>query len=240
MKLNCLIVDDEPIARNGLAADVREFDFLNVAGLAEDAFRALQFLNSDERVDILFLDIDMPGLNGLDFLKLVRVKPVVIITTAYPQYAIDGFELGVVDYLLKPISMERLATAIEKARKWLSLNNTPGPHRGDIEFLYVKCNGSFEKILFGDILYVEAANNYVFIHTAQKRFITYNTLKGLEAQLPANSFVKVHKSYIVSRNHISQVKGNEVIINDARIPLSRNFKDSFQKEVISGHSLRKD
>ncbi|MCO5949045.1 LytR/AlgR family response regulator transcription factor [Mucilaginibacter flavidus] len=240
MKLNCLIVDDEPIARNGLAADVKEFDFLHVAGLAEDAFRALQLLNSDDRVDILFLDIDMPGLSGLDFLKLVRVKPVVIITTAYPQYAIDGFELGVVDYLLKPISTDRLAIAIDKARKWLSLNNDPAPQSRTNEFLYVKCNGSFEKILFRDILYVEAANNYVFIHTAEKRFITYNTLKGLEAQLPANGFVKVHKSYLVSRNHIGQVKGNEVIVNGAHIPLSRNFKDAFQKEVISGHSLRKD
>jgi DNA-binding LytR/AlgR family response regulator len=240
MKLNCLIVDDEPIARNGLALDVQEFDFLHVTGLAQDAFRALQFLNSDERIDILFMDIDMPGLSGLDFLKLVRVKPVVIITTAYPQYAIDGFELGVVDYLLKPISTERLATAIDKARKWLSLNIPKLPADEDKEFLYVKCNGGFEKIYFRDILYLEAANNYVFIHTAIKRFITYNTLKGIEAQLPAKRFVKTHKSYIVSRSCISNVKGNEVIINDARIPLSRNFKDFFQKEVITARSLRKE
>jgi two-component system LytT family response regulator len=122
MNLNCLIVDDEPIARNGLAGDIKEFDFLTVVGLAENAFQAIQFLNGGEPVDLLFLDIDMPGLSGLDFLKLVRVKPIVIITTAYPQYAINGFELGVIDYLLKPISMDRLETEINKANKWLFLN----------------------------------------------------------------------------------------------------------------------
>src|SRR5579872_1885210 len=112
MNLSCLIVDDEPIARNGLAEDIKEFSFLKVVGMAENAFQALQFLNSDEPIDLIFLDIDMPGLNGLDFLKLVRVKPMVIITTAYPQYAINGFELGVMDYLLKPISTQRLTAAV--------------------------------------------------------------------------------------------------------------------------------
>ena len=116
MKLNCLVVDDEPIARNGLGADLREFEGIGTIDLAESAFQALQALNTPERFDILFLDIDMPGLSGLDFLKLTRIKPVVIITTAYPQYALDGFELDVADYLLKPISSARLKAAIDKAR----------------------------------------------------------------------------------------------------------------------------
>src|SRR4051812_42075508 len=112
MNLNCLIVDDEPVARHGLAEDIKEFNFLHVTGLAENAFQAIQFLNGPAQVDLIFLDIDMPGLTGLDFLKLVRVKPMVIITTAYQQYAINGFDLGVIDYLLKPISTERLRTAV--------------------------------------------------------------------------------------------------------------------------------
>ena len=240
MNLNCLIVDDEPIARNGLAGDIKEFDFLRVVGLAENAFQAIQFLNSGEPVDLLFLDIDMPGLSGLDFLKLVRVKPIVIITTAYPQYAINGFELGVIDYLLKPISMNRLETAINKAKKWLFLKEHDLDEKGNNDFLYVKSNGRYEKILFSKILYVEAANNYVFIHTAEKRFITYHTLKGIEGQLPSGEFVKVHKSYIISRSHIDSIKGSEIVINEIHIPLSRNFKDNFQKEVINERALKRD
>jgi two-component system LytT family response regulator len=240
MNLNCLIVDDEPIARHGLAEDIKEFEFLHIAGLAENAFQALQMLNSPQPVDLMFLDIDMPGLSGLDFLKLVRVKPMVIITTAYQQYAINGFELGVLDYLLKPISAERLGIAVNKAKDLFRLKNHEPVESDKSDFLYIKCNGKYEKILFSKILYIEAANNYVFIHTAEKRFITYHTLKGIAAQLPFNQFVKVHKSFIVSRAHIDQVKGSEIIINKISIPLSRNFKDSFQKAVINEKSLRKD
>ena len=240
MNLNCLIVDDEPIARNGLAQDIKEFNFLRVAGLAESAFQALQFLNNPEPIDLLFLDIDMPGLNGLDFLKLVRVIPIVIITTAYPQYAINGFELGVIDYLLKPISLERLEIAINKAKEWFDLKNQDASARETSDFLYVKCNGRYEKILFSNIMYIEAANNYVFVHTTGKRFITYHTLKGIQGQLPTNQFVKVHKSFIISRNHIHQIKGSEIIINEIHIPLSRNFKDYFQKTVIDEKSLRRE
>ena len=240
MKLNCLIVDDEPIARNGLAEDIREFDFLRIAGLAENAFQALQFLNSPEPIDLLFLDIDMPGLSGLDFLKLVRVKPIVIITTAYQQYAINGFELGVMDYLLKPISLERLGIAVNKAKEWYLLKNREAAQHDTNDFLYVKCNGKYEKIRFSEILYIEAANNYVLIHMAGKRFITYHTLKGIEGQLPVNQFVKVHKSFIVSRGHIDQINGSEIIINEVHIPLSRNFKDCFQKSVIGGKLLRRE
>ena len=236
MKLNCLIVDDEPVARNGLAEDVSQFPSLQVSGLAENAVQALEFLNGHEDTSILFLDLDMPGLNGLDFLKLVRIKPVVIITTAYPQYAINGFELGVIDYLLKPISMQRLETAVAKAIKWLDLNKTQ-PISDD--FLYIKCNGKWEKIFFSEILYIEAANNYVFIHTREKRFITYHTLKGIEARLPPDQFVKVHKSFIVSRGHVGRVLGSEILINGIQIPLSRNFKDSFQKNVVSARALKK-
>ncbi len=239
MNLNCLIVDDEPIARNGLAEDIKEFDFLHITGLAENAFQALQFLNNPEPIDLLFLDIDMPGLSGLDFLKLVRVKPIVIITTAHQQYAINGFELAVMDYLLKPISPERLGIAVNKAKEWYLLKNQEAVEKDTNDFLYVKCNGKYEKIRFSEILYVEAANNYVLIHTAGKRFITYHTLKGIEGQLPVNQFVKVHKSFIVSRGHIDQINGSEIIINEVHIPLSRNFKDFFQKNVISGKSLRR-
>jgi two-component system LytT family response regulator len=238
--MNCLIVDDEPAARNGLAEDIKVFDFLTVVGLAENASVALQFVNGPQPIDLLFMDIDMPGLNGLDFLKLLPVKPLVIITTAYPQFAIDGFDLGVIDYLLKPISMERLETAVNKARDWLALKENHSPENTTNEFLYLKCNGRYEKILFTDILYIEAANNYVFLHTAEKRFITYNTLKGIEEQLPGNMFVRVHKSYIVSCGHIDKVNRLQIIVSKTPIPLSRNFRGNFQKNILNERALKRN
>jgi len=239
MKLNCLVVDDEPIARNGLAQDLKEFPELGVISLAENAFHALQVLNSSKRIDILFLDIDMPGLNGLDLLKLARIKPVVIITTAYPQYALDGFELGVVDYLLKPISSARLKTAIDKATKWLALPVDQQAGQKTDDFLYIKCNGKYEKILFSDIRYVEAANNYVYIYVAEKKFISYHSLKSIQKQLPPALFVRVHKSYLVSRRHIDQIKGSEIWIQNTQIPVSRNFKNSFIQKVLQDKTIRK-
>jgi two-component system LytT family response regulator len=240
MKLNCLIVDDEPVARKGLSEDIREFDFLHIAGLAGNAFQALQFLNETETVDLIFLDINMPGLNGLDFLKLIRVKPMVIITTAYQQFALNGFELGVIDYLLKPISFKRLQIAVNKAREFYELRKQLPIQQPANNFLYVKCNGEYEKVLFSNILYVEAANNYIFIHTTEKRLITYMTMKGIEGQLPTGLFVRTHKSYIVSREHIDRITGSGIIINGTKLPLSRNFKDSFQKAVVQDKLLRKD
>jgi two-component system LytT family response regulator len=239
MKLNCLIVDDEPIARKGLSEDVGEFDFLNVCGLAEDAFQALQFLNETETIDLIFLDINMPGLSGLDFLKLVRVKPLVIITTAYQQFAINGYELGVIDYLLKPIPFKRLEMAVNKARELFELKKQQIPGNPGNDFLYVKCNGEYEKIFFCNILYVEAANNYVFIHTNEKKFMTYMTMKGMEGQLPAELFVRTHKSYLVSRNHIDKIAGSDIIIQNTKLPVSRSFKDSFQKTVAQNKLLRR-
>jgi two-component system LytT family response regulator len=239
MKLNCLVVDDEPIARDGLAQDLKEFSELGVIAVAENAFHALQVLNSSGRIDILFLDIDMPGLNGLDLLKLARIKPVVIITTAYPQYALDGFELGVVDYLLKPVSSVRLKTAIDKATKWLALPLDQQAEQKTDDFLYIKCNGKYEKILFSDIRYVEAANNYVYIYTAEKKFISYLSLKSIQKQLPSGLFVRVHKSYLVSRRHIDQIKGSEIWIQNTQIKVSRNFKNSFIQKVLQDKVIRK-
>jgi two-component system, LytTR family, response regulator len=239
MVMNCLIVDDEPIARKGLVEDIKEFNFLRIAGMAENAFQALQLLHETGRVDLIFLDIDMPGLTGLDFLKLVKVQPLVIITTAYPQFALDGFDMGVVDYLLKPISQSRLELAVLKAQEIFSYKNQPeiGPPLND--FIYLKCNGKYEKIFFPRILYIEAANNYVFLYTAEKKYMTYATLKGIEDKLPLNMFVRTHKSFLVSRHHIDLISGSELVVHGRKIPISRNFKNTFRKTVIQVDNNRK-
>jgi two-component system LytT family response regulator len=232
MVMNCLIVDDEPIARQGLAEDLREFDFLRLAGMAENAFRALQLMHDIVQVDLVFLDIDMPGLTGLEFLKLIKIQPLVIIITAYPQFALDGFDLGVVDYLLKPVSQSRLELALRKAKDIFSYKNQPATALPLNDFMYLKCNGKYEKIYFSGIHYIEAANNYVFIHTAEKRYMIYATLKGIEDKLPVNMFVRTHKSWLVSRQHIDLISGSELIIHGKKIPISRSFKNSFHKTII--------
>lgn len=237
--MNCIIIDDEPTARNGLAEDIKEISYLTIRGLAANAFEALALINENS-IDLIFLDIDMPGLNGLDFLRLIRVKPMVIITTAYPEYALDGYEHGVVDYLLKPISLERLKTACNKALELHNYrNNQSSPAITPPAYFYIKCNGKMERIDFDDILYIEAANNYIFIHTSLKRYMAYYTLKGIEGQLPQDKFVRVHKSFIVAKAQIQQVSSDEIKVNQVNIPLSRNFKNSFQKQVLLSKSIRR-
>jgi DNA-binding LytR/AlgR family response regulator len=239
MIMNCLIVDDEPIAREGLAEDIKEFNFLRIAGMAENAFQAMQLLHDIAKLDLVFLDIDMPGLTGLDFLKLVKVQPLVIITTAYPQFALDGFDMGVVDYLLKPISQNRLEVAVRKALEIFSYKNQPETSPSLNDFMYLKCNGKYEKIFFSQILYIEAANNYIFLYTAEKKYMTYTTLKGIEDKLPFNMFVRTHKSYLVSRHHIDLISGSELVIRGNKIPISRNFKNGFRKTVLAADNNRK-
>jgi two-component system LytT family response regulator len=231
MELNCVIIDDEQTARNGLAEDIKEVSFLKIKGYASNAFEALEKINK-YYPELIFLDIEMPGLSGIDFLKLIKVKPMVIITTAYPQFAIDGFEHGVIDFLLKPISMERLLIACDKALDHHRTHQHNAAKTDQPDYCYLKCNGKLEKINYNEILYIEAANNYILVHTSYRRFVTYSSLKSIIDHLPKDNFVRVHKSFVVGREHIRQIDGNHLLIGEVKIPLSRNFKSTFQKDVI--------
>ncbi len=230
MKPSCIIIDDEQPARNGLKEDLLALGIFTVAGVAADAEQARELLRNTW-TDLLFLDVEMPWTNGLEFLSGLDVKPMVILVTAYPQYALHGYEHGVVDYLLKPVSPERLKLACEKALEWWVLrNNTAGPS-GPAGYLYIKSNARFEKIGYDEILYLEAANNYVIVHTAQKKYLVYQTLKGMEKQLPARTFLQTHKSFIVARPHIRQIDRDSIFVEGVRIPLSRRFKQRFLTEL---------
>jgi DNA-binding LytR/AlgR family response regulator len=231
MKPNCIIIDDEPPARNGLKEDLVALGMFTVAGMAGDAEQARELLTSTP-ADLLFLDVEMPWTNGLEFLSGLDTKPMVILVTAYPQYALHGYEHGVVDYLLKPVSPGRLRLACEKALDLWLLRNKAGSPTGSADYLYIKSNGRFERIGYDDILYLEAANNYVVVHTLQKKYLVYQTLKGMEKQLPPREFLQTHKSYIVARPHIRQIGGDSVSIGEVRIPLSRRFKQQFLLEVL--------
>ena len=228
MKLKCLIVDDESVARQGIAADLEEIAFVEVVALAGDAFEAIAVL-ARESIDVLFLDIQLPGLNGLEFLKRVFVRPMVIFTTAYPQYALDGYEHGVLDYLLKPVSPARLQQACRKALEWRQFYFRVGEDAG---YFYIKSDGITERIAYLDVVYIEGANNYVYVHTINKKLMAYLTLKGIERQLPADRFIRVHKSFIIARDRIDRIEGGRLVVGGRSIPLSRRFRQEFRDGVL--------
>jgi DNA-binding LytR/AlgR family response regulator len=227
----CLIIYDEPVARKGLAEDLVSLGLVTVQGMAADTAVALEMFTATA-VDLLFLDIEMPGVNGLDFLQQLAdlnggrklPNPLVILVTAYPQYALNGYEHGVVDYLLKPVSIQRLRAACEKAVEWYGLRLGASRIGGGEEHLYLKYNGGYEKVAVADILYIEAANNYILVYTTAKKLLIYSSLKGIEEQLPAGDFLQVHKSFIIARRHIRRVNGDSIMVAQTRIPLSRRFK----------------
>jgi DNA-binding LytR/AlgR family response regulator len=223
MKPTCLIIDDEPIAAQGLAEDLRALDLFTVEGIATDATTAIEYWHR-RPVDLLFLDIEMPGSSGLQLLRRFPGKPMVVLVTAYQQYALDGYDYGVVDYLLKPVSPDRLKAACNKALEWYTLRHPTG-------HLFIKCNGRYERIEHGQIQWLEAANNYVWIHTNQKKYMVYQSLKSLEDQLPRELFAQTHKSFIVGKQHIRQVHANTVCLPDTKVPLSRRYRAGFLQQL---------
>jgi two-component system, LytTR family, response regulator len=223
MKPTCFIIDDEPIAAQGLAEDLHALDLFTVEGIAGDAPTAIECWQR-RPVDLLFLDIEMPGSSGLQLLRHFPGKPMVVLVTAYQQYALDGYDYGVVDYLLKPVSPDRLKTACKKALEWYALRHPAG-------HLFIKCNGRYERIEHSQIQWLEAANNYVWIHTDQKKYLVYQSLKALEDQLPRELFAQTHKSFIVGKQHIRQVHANTVRLPGTEVPLSRRYRAGFLHQL---------
>ena len=232
MKLRCVIVDDEPMARNGLAEDICAIDFMEVTGIAENALQAMELLTK-QNPDLLFLDIEMPKLNGFDLLHSLDKPPMVILTTAWSHYAPESYDAGVIDYLLKPISFDRLLKACNKARDF-HLQQITNPANGSSDHFFVKSNGRYEKILVSELLYIEAADNYIFLYTAGKKYLVYRTLKSMEEYLPAQHFVKVHKSFIVAFDKVDSFEGNQLFIGEHCIPVSRNYREMVISRMGSG------
>lgn len=228
--INCLVVDDEPIAREGMMEYVRQIDYLHAVAQCKNAVEAAGLLQK-HKIDLIFLDIQMPKLTGIEFLKALADPPLVIFTTAYSEYALEGFELDVVDYLLKPISFARFLKAAEKAQNYTHARSKDVSIT--LDFFFIKCNGKIEKILMADVIYIEAMANYVIIYTRQKKFITYITFSGIEAQLPAQLFVRIHKSFIVSIAAIQTIDGDDVITTTVRLPISKNYKNEVMNRIES-------
>lgn len=235
--MNCVIIDDEPLAREGLASYVREVDFLNLTGTCENPLELIKLLDH-QAIDLIFLDIQMPKMNGIDFLKIMQKPPMVIITTAYPSYALEGFQLNVLDYLLKPITFDRFFKSANKAKDYHRLLNNwaqPGAPKTETDegYFFIKCGNKYEKIYLDEILYVEGMQNYVTIFTAKGKYITLLNLKSLEQNLDSKLFIRVHKSYIVSTGKIDGIEGNDIFIGQHRIPISRNYREQVIRQVVA-------
>jgi two-component system LytT family response regulator len=233
--INCLVADDEPFARLGMAELIKKIPFFKLVGIAKDAFEVIGYLNTEE-VHLLFLDIQMPKLTGIELLRTLKDPPKVIFTTAYSKYAVDGYELDILDYLLKPVTWERFLKAANKAKEYFDLDNHPANTRSkevDNIFFFIKTNKKLEKIFFDEILFIEAMLNYVIIHTAGGKIITYSSIKKILDELPVTGFLKVHKSYIVSLSKITTVDGNRVRIQQQHIPVSRPHKDKLRKAILT-------
>ncbi|KAA9357024.1 LytR/AlgR family response regulator transcription factor [Larkinella humicola] len=234
--MNCVIIDDEPLAREGIASYVREIDFLNLVQTCQNPVELIKLLD-EHRIDLLFLDIQMPKMNGIDFLKIVQNPPIVIITTAFPSYALESFQLNVLDYLLKPITFDRFFKAANKAKEYFQLITKPAyaDHQKadpNADYFFIKCENKYEKIQFNDILYIQGMQNYVTIYTRKGKYVTLLYLKNLEQNLDSKSFIRVHKSYIVSIDKIEAIDGNEIVIQSHRIPISRNYREQIIQQVV--------
>lgn len=223
MKLNCIIVDDEPIARDIVRIYIEKIPYLNLVASCEDPFEAMRLLNQ-HNIDLVILDINMPRLTGLDMLRSLKKYPAVIITSAYPDYALEGFELSVTDYLLKPFSFPRFVQATEKV---VGKNQpaAPAPPE-DQPFIMVKADKQLTKVFTNEITYVEAYGNYIFIYRDQERIMSKQTLTQFEAQLPAAKFIRIHKSFIISLKAVKFLEGNEISIGPKRLPVGKVYRDN--------------
>lgn len=237
MILKCLIVDDEPPAHKILENYIGKLNSLSLAGNCYNAIEALNFLH-ETPVDILFLDINMPELSGLDMLKTLANPPVVILTTAYSEFALEGYEFGVLDYLMKPIRFDRFLKSVNRVLQLKSAlvsttpkpTETPAPSK-ETSF-FVKVDGIQQKVLFEDINFVESKGNFVQLHLQSNRLLTAETLTNMGNKLSPFGFIRVHKSYIVNKEKVTAIEGNQLIIGTAKIPIGNSYRQVVLKEII--------
>jgi DNA-binding LytR/AlgR family response regulator len=268
MSLKVLIVDDEPIARKVIREYLEDIDYLELVATAENPLKADVILQ-EQTIDLLFLDINMPRLSGIEFLRASAGRlhlPMVIITTAYAQYALDGFEWDVVDYLVKPFSFERFLKACNRVRDRYTLEQgrdrqvpaqgkdrqgaaqaadreepagpgSAGPFSAG--HFFVKCDNRLEKVLYDELVYVEAMMNYIILHTTTSKLIVYLTMKGMFGQLPPERFIKVHKSFIVNRDMVRSIRGNVLNLGTAEVAVSQHYFEEAMQEILRDRVIKR-
>jgi DNA-binding LytR/AlgR family response regulator len=234
--INCITIDDEPLARECITNYIREVHFLQSVGTGNNPLELVALLDQ-HKVDLIFLDIQMPVINGIEFLKTTTTLPMVIITTAYPTYALESFQLDVLDYLVKPITFDRFFKAVSKAKDYHQLltrsAQTVDQPKTEPDYFFVKCAYKYERIYFDDVLYIQGLQNYVTIYTIKGKYVIMLSLKNVEENLNKQSFIRVHKSYVVSIQRIDAIVENEICIQSFRIPISRNYRDEVIDRVIN-------
>ncbi len=237
MSISCIIVDDEPLARSLLKDYVSKVPSLQLVEVCSSPVVAMDVMQK-QPVDLLFLDIQMPEITGISLLKIMKKKPMVVLTTAYSEYALESYELDVVDYLLKPITFSRFLQAVDKVTSRISASSTPAekivPNAAQ-PFIFVKDGTKLVKVMWADILYIEGLKDYVTIHTRQQKVVSLQRLKSLEEQLPPDQFIRVHNSFIVSLRAIDTIHKNEVHIGAAALPISDSYKKSFRDFIEKNH-----
>ncbi len=234
--MNCLAIDDEPLALNVIKDFCKKINYLNLMGTCTSAAEAIRVL-SQHNIDLIFLDIQMPHISGLEFIKSLSNPPLVIFTTAFTEHALQGFELSAIDYLVKPVPFERFLKAVNKAYELLNLrkkNSVTVSHKKDSGlsgYLMVKVEYSTIKVNLNDILYIEGLKDYIKIHTGGRPILTKSTMINIEEKLPSEHFIRVHKSYIVSIAKISKIENNRIIFGEKRIPVGNSYKINFTNTI---------
>jgi DNA-binding LytR/AlgR family response regulator len=225
-KLSCIIVEDEPLAAEVLEDYIKQVPFLDLVNIYEDALFALEALKK-QRVDVIFLDIHLPKLKGLDFIKTLKSPPQIIITSAYREYALDGYELNVTDYLLKPINFNRFLMAVNKLKNQQEseVSSVSAPHTGERSHLLININKKKIKVFYDEILYIESRKEYINIVTEKESYLTKYQLTDIEAELDKASFMRIHRSFIVARNKIKAFNAAEVELGGQVIPIGRSYKE---------------
>lgn len=238
--ISCIVVDDEPVARKGISNYVEQTPFLSLTGSCKSALETNELLHQHP-VDLLFLDIQMPDITGTEFIRSLDHPPAVIFTTAYREYAIEGFELNALDYLVKPISFQRFLKAANKALSFFEMHRQlVQPNAQEAQYFFIKSDGQFIKIKLEDVLYFESEKDYVFIYTEHKRYLALLSLKQLEKELPAEKFMRIHRSFVVSLEKVEMVEGNQVVIKNKRIPVSRSLHDTVFNTLIAGRLWKRE
>ena len=226
---SCLIVDDEPIARQIIETYCGHLNYLRVVASCGNALEAKTILQQN-KVDILFLDINMPIMDGISFLKTLKIQPQVIFTTAYKEYAVDAFDLSAIDYLLKPFSFDRFIIAVDKALERLQAQ-PPAASESEENYIFIKTDGKIFKVEYDDLLFAEANGNYTKIVTTQNTLLPAMTFSNFEELVPSAVFIRVHRSFIINKSKIGHIEGNRVFIGNTEIPIGSNYKESFLKEL---------
>jgi len=235
--MKCVIIDDEPLAVDLLQDFVKKVDTLDLVSTFNNAIDAVSFINQNN-VDLVFLDIQMPHFSGIDFLNTIEKKPLVIFTTAYSDYAVEGFNLGAVDYLVKPIPFHRFLKAVVRAQQIFSptapqtISENANAPEIDQDFMFVRAEYENVKLNFADILFIEGLKDYVKIYTTDNKFtLTLISLIKLENLLSNKGFARVHRSYIINIKHVKSIQKNKVLISDKRIPISESYKNTFFEKI---------